>query len=765
MNSKITLKIKDPIVRANYLLKRSREILFLSLLVFLIRIVMFAGVIIASFIKQRPSTPNVFIIASAGLLWHIILMILTYRFPRIFTLIHAPLLAISYFFTCLTQFYSPNSYVAVIQSTIGLEFFLISGLVLSFCWYITSIALLLNLIFGLVILVVKYDIDDVGTIGQYLMTTFFIIYACYENNQVVQGNKELNKLLSIKDDQDNSVITQRLTEQIFQPYNNYIEGLGDSEQDSGLQINSIRLNIHEALQRNDPNEFFQIKTKYNFEDGRSHSSQEQPQYSEIFTLKQQELQFQSKPFMLILFNRITSFIKYEKLKMENNFYEMITATVSHDMRTPINAIMGIIESLDPFISKQEGKKLLQIVDNSSKILLFLVNDILDFFQIKNGKFKINYDKVKIRKPIQELIDMFQLVSHEKKVEILCEFDENVPEQLLVDEQRLRQILINLISNSLKFTLQGSIKILSKYEQSQKTLFVTVKDTGIGVNDEDEIKLFKLFGKLESSQALNTKGIGLGLNICSKIVEACGGEIHLDHEYKEGASFQFSILAYENENDLPKNQSRKKEVLKDQLSSYQSEGLDENELPVKFNSIMLSLNDYSDDKIDFDQYLGSIHSVRNLNTEPELSCPCRNRPQILIVDDNVFNIITLQTILEMNFKQKVEKATNGKEGVDKVMERIELDRQEPCHCDKNNHNFKIIFMDCNMPIMDGFQATQEIRQFEKQNNIVQTSYIVALTAYSTDMFSQKCKESGMDNFMTKPISVDTIQKILSRTVFK
>ncbi|CDW76910.1 multi-sensor hybrid histidine kinase [Stylonychia lemnae] len=125
--------------------------------------------------------------------------------------------------------------------------------------------------------------------------------------------------------------------------------------------------------------------------------------------------------------------------MENSFYEMITATVSHDMRTPINAIMGITESLDQFVSLGNGKKLLQVVSNSSKILLFLVNDILDFFQLKNGQFHVKYDKVDIKKPVSELIDMFKVVTDEKNLQMISETetDTNQSYQQFIEIYSLR----------------------------------------------------------------------------------------------------------------------------------------------------------------------------------------------------------------------------------------------------------------------------------------------------------------------------------------
>lgn len=129
------------------------------------------------------------------------------------------------------------------------------------------------------------------------------------------------------------------------------------------------------------------------------------------------MHFLNRELKLILFHRITAFVMYEKLQMENTFNEMITATVSHDMRTPINAITGLTGNLEHYIKDEEGKKLLNIVKNSSKILLFLVNDILDFFQLKNGKFNQHLSEADIRSSINELLDMFQIVANEKKIDL------------------------------------------------------------------------------------------------------------------------------------------------------------------------------------------------------------------------------------------------------------------------------------------------------------------------------------------------------------
>eukprot|EP00347_Sterkiella_histriomuscorum_P007356 403349259 len=826
----------------------------------------------------------------------------------------------------------------------------------------TSIAIIINLVCVLLYIGLHYHVYDVGAISQIGFTTSFVIFAVYhserlmkfnylslkynerlnqdlknllldfpkpiilldeENKEVVLANKELYRLLSIEQGEDLKAIQQRIQEKILEPYN-YIEGLGDSDQDikqhhhdhqsdRNIQSESTeqKFNLYETIQiQESQNTCYQIKTTTNFENDIPHQNltnihdkdeddsliehnngnnvgediriddenghdQQLPQnnanannylerdiqlslsyeqysqqnlpnqpelYSEIVNLKLQNMHFLNKELKLILFHRITGFVKYEKLKMENNFYEMITATVSHDMRTPINAITGLIEGMEQMINDAEGKKLIKVIKNSSKILLFLVNDILDFFQLKNGKFKSRLYKSDVKAAVNELIDMFELVATEKKVELKAEFAEDVQSLLLIDKQRLQQVLINLVSNSLKFTIEGHITIQVSYDAADHFINVKVVDTGVGVKSQDKEKLFKLFGKLDKTLSLNTKGIGLGLNICKKVVEACGGKIHLESNYQDGATFCFSMKAYidKKQVSLKDFELMSESNIKSSKASLQSNRLLEADEIIEKDKIDKNENsdnhalhqsfqisiESSYERVNFSPYTtGELSTLRspdiqgpqslNLHQQnghqnnqqvelpiislprspsittqlssghihqaiqqqqPEIqqqqqqhaqqshqqqlsNCPCANRPQILIVDDNVFNIITLQTILEMQFNQRVEKATNGLEGIEKVKERQRQNQAQPCICGDQNENFKILFMDCNMPIMDGFEATRAIRKLPgiDQHELV----IIALTANANKSFKNKCFQAGMDEFQTKPVTSDQLKSLLTQ----
>ena len=196
---------------------------------------------------------------------------------------------------------------------------------------------------------------------------------------------------------------------------------------------------------------------------------------------------------------------------------MLTAAVSHDMRTPLNAMIGLLQNMNQFVSDEKGLKFLKIISSSSKILLYLVNDLLDFMKLKNAKFTKNEQMINLKQSVSELLDIFRVAIAEKGIQLHYVCSERMPEEVVTDAQRINQVLINLMQNAVKFTMQGSITVEMDYETSIDMLRVTVRDTGIGIKNEDKGKLFKMFGKLEDTAVINTSGIGLGLSICKQIV--------------------------------------------------------------------------------------------------------------------------------------------------------------------------------------------------------------------------------------------------------
>ena len=208
---------------------------------------------------------------------------------------------------------------------------------------------------------------------------------------------------------------------------------------------------------------------------------------------------------------------------------MLTATISHDMRTPLNAIISVSKNLihsqqQRLNNMQNFESYLSIVTNSALLLSFLVNDLTDLFKIRIGKFVPNEQEVDIKSLIYEVFDIFSIQSREKGLDLKLICNESVPKQLRLDSTRFKQVLVNLLGNSLKFTFRGSIRVLMRYDRIEDELHVTVKDTGIGIQEAERKKILEMFCRLENSLTTSTSGIGLGLSICNQIVTALGGKL-------------------------------------------------------------------------------------------------------------------------------------------------------------------------------------------------------------------------------------------------
>lgn len=370
-------------------------------------------------------------------------------------------------------------------------------------------------------------------------------------------------------------------------------------------------------------------------------------------------------------------------------------------RTPLNGVLGMLELLREQKLDKVPERYVHMAYVSGSLLLNLINDILDLSKIEAGHMEISSDPFKMEDLLDYSIEIFKFKAREKNIKLSMHCSPNVPKWVVGDVVRMRQVLLNLLSNAIKFTLEGSITIncstvpAPDIPKTHIKLLFQVTDTGIGMDEEEKSRLFSLFTKLERTRKNNPTGSGLGLAICKQLVELMDGSIDVDSELGEGSEFFFTVI----------------------LRRMEEVTLGE---PQKYPSILLL-----DPSV--------VNGVDSNND----SIPKHAR--ILIVEDNEFNWEVVKCFcLEDNHLLQWE--TNGRDAF---------------HAYKEHHeSYDLILMDCEMPIMNGYTATQKIRQFEKEMHIPRIP-IVGLTAYAMSGDRKKCLDAGMDEFMVKPISKATL----------
>jgi len=440
----------------------------------------------------------------------------------------------------------------------------------------------------------------------------------------------------------------------------------------------------------------------------------------------------------------------ELTKIADKNKDLVIAMISHELRTPLNGMLGLMEIVRKktinYVSPQESDifSYIEACKSSSYLLLNLVNSILDFSQIKNNKLKLNSTEFSISEALSEVKSLFTHFCIVKNLYLAIEIDPAAPSMILSDRTRLCQILINLVGNAFKFTFQGGVRIKVQKIDSDRLQF-SVEDTGIGIKPEDQEKLFKMFGRLEQiDKRVNTNGVGLGLTISNTLALLLNPEndkgIEISSEVGKGSTFSFDIgISREVDSDPNSDQEIHSSDLK-QMDEYY--GLAQNQAS--------RVNGYNNGpRASLRIKKLSYFTQSNPETPLKIVVSQENQRTCLLVDDNPFNLMVATNLLEeRNFRVKT--AMNGREAVEATEDH-----------QKRGMSFDLILMDCQMPIMDGYEASKILRKMMTEGEIKECP-IIALTANNRDETHERMwKESGMSGHIAKPLQMQEFESTLKQ----
>lgn len=502
----------------------------------------------------------------------------------------------------------------------------------------------------------------------------------------------------------------------------------------------------------------------------------------------------------------------------NRAKSQFLANMSHEMRTPMNSILGMTNLARKASREEERKEYLRIVKSSAESLLTLINNILDFSKISAGNFELEETSFLLRENVGNTLKTLAPRAHRKDIELVCDIAPDVPEALVGDPLRLCQIITNLVDNAVKFTDEGEVilrltTVLEGAEDKVRVRFEVI-DSGIGIAPEKQERIFNAFEQADNSATRRYKGTGLGLVITSRLVKMMGGDLQVESFPGKGSTFYFTVsfacsktldadradqlqdkralvvesntssrqalqqvLRYWNMDvtavgKMAQARSKKRGyvlVLVEGRMWQQATRVMRERLLEQWKDAAVVILTRADGSV-FDVASGYEQSVGHFLMKPitafelgqvlspspehatsttDFSFALGQQPlQILLAEDDVMNQqLVLELLKQQHPKAQVITVNNGREAV--------------AACEKNR--FDLVFMDVQMPEMDGFDATAVIRAQEQQAN--RSTSIVGMTARAMKGDRERCLQAGMDDYISKPIATEDLRRVVTTALFE